>query len=199
MSKPKIFIGSSSEGKDFANRLQIAIKAWSNPDVWSDTFDLSKTTIENLENNLPQYDMCIFLWTADDTSSIRGKEMRTARDNLIFETGLSIGSIGRKNTIIVMEETAKIISDLLGLTVIYHDFSQSISIVAQQIKDYYEKIMKIKKAENENIKAFLTLNSSICKNITNMWEFISESKRKSMSLSNCRPSTIPFRVASVKQ
>ena len=89
MNKPKIFIGSSSERKNDAEDLQAIISDWSNPDVWVDIFTVSKSTMENLETKLPNFDMCVFLWTSDDVSKIRGKEMPVARDNLIFETGLS--------------------------------------------------------------------------------------------------------------
>jgi len=80
-AKPRIFIGSSKEGQHFAEELQVAIKEWSDPDIWADIFDLSKSTIESLETKLPGFDMCVFLWTSDDIASIRGSDVPVARDN----------------------------------------------------------------------------------------------------------------------
>ena len=122
--KPKIFIGSSKEKQNYAEELQTIIRDWSNPEVWLDIFSVSKSTIENFEVKLPEFDMCVFLWTSDDVASIRGQDMQIARDNLIFETGLSYAYIGRQNTVIVREKNTKVISDLYGITDIIHDFSQ---------------------------------------------------------------------------
>ena len=140
--KPKVFIGSSKEKKEYANKLQSIISDWSDPEVWFEIFDLSELTIETLEKKLPKFDMCVFLWTSDDTVKIRNQEMSVARDNLIFETGLSYAYIGRKNTIIVTESDTRIISDLFGLTVIIHDFTQSMNIVATKLNTHYTENKK---------------------------------------------------------
>ena len=140
MNKPKIFIGSSSERKRDAEELQAIINEWSDPEVWSDLFSVSKTAIENLETKLPKFDMCVFLWTSDDVASIRGQELLVARDNLIFETGLSYGYLGRQNTVIVREKDTKEISDLHGITYINHDFSQAMRILATKLRQHYDEV-----------------------------------------------------------
>jgi len=144
--KPKIFIGSSKEKQNCAEELQEIISEWSNPEIWADIFTVSKSTIESLEAKLPQFDMCVFLWTSDDIANIRGQNMPVARDNLIFETGLSYAYIGRQNTVIVREENTKVVSDLYGITDIIHDFSLSIRILATKLRKHYDEIKNISKS-----------------------------------------------------
>ena len=148
MNKPKIFIGSTKERKKDAEDLQAIISEWSDPNIWTDNFTVGKSTIENLETKLPSFNMCVFLWTADDVANIRGKDMSVARDNLIFETGLSYAYIGRQNTVVVREENTKVISDLFGITDITHDFSQDIRILATKLRNHYDEISKTQQSKH---------------------------------------------------
>jgi predicted nucleotide-binding protein len=51
--KPRAFIGCSKEGIDSAYALQMELKEWCYPLVWSQgIFELSKTIIEGLETKL---------------------------------------------------------------------------------------------------------------------------------------------------
>ncbi|HEV2494501.1 MAG TPA: TIR domain-containing protein [Terriglobia bacterium] len=58
------------------------------------------------------------LFAADDLTKIRGQEMKTTRDNIIFELGLFVGRLGRKRSFVVMPkgiEGLHLPSDLVGL------------------------------------------------------------------------------------
>jgi hypothetical protein len=117
--KPRVFLGSSNEAKGWLQYMQINMDDWCYPEPWDlGFFELSRTSIENLENNLPRYDAAVFLLTPDDITIMRGKRHPAARDNLIFEIGLAIGIIGRFNIFIVEPQNAhlKLPSDLLSFT-----------------------------------------------------------------------------------
>jgi tetratricopeptide (TPR) repeat protein len=170
VNKPKIFIGSSNEKKDIADNLQVKLCEWATPVVWHDVFDLSKTTIESLEKALPQFDIYVFLWTQDDVLKSRGKKSLVARDNLIFETGLSIGYKGRANTIIVKENGVKPISDLYGVTYLPYESSNPINVVATSIKQHYTNVIepKAKQCTAENTKTGAS-NAEVNIKITINW------------------------------
>ena len=121
----KIFIGSSTEGKQIANALQVAFQNNGNSyDItpWHQgVFGLSASAMESLENELDHADFAILILTPDDETHTpsRGMDFRTPRDNVILELGLFIGRLGRNRTLIVCEEGVKLPSDLFGITVAY--------------------------------------------------------------------------------
>jgi predicted nucleotide-binding protein len=47
------------------------------------------------------YQYAIFIFTPDDTITIRGEDVLVTRDNVIFEAGLFMSHLGRKRTFIV--------------------------------------------------------------------------------------------------
>jgi hypothetical protein len=61
----------------------------------------------------------LFIFGTDDVTKIRGADMNTARDNVVFELGLFIGRLGRKHTFIMMPKGISdfhLPSDLLGIS-----------------------------------------------------------------------------------
>lgn len=147
MHKPRIFIGSSSEALETAKLLQTTLSEWSFPEIWTQgMFNNTNTNIENLVNELPNFDYCILLVTADDISEIREKEYYVPRDNVIFELGLSIGCLGRDNTFMVQPCNLKIKlpSDLLGTNPITYDYTApnlvaELGVVSTKIKNIVKK------------------------------------------------------------
>jgi len=63
-------------------------------------------------------DFAIFIFRPDDLSLIREKEHQVARDNIVFELGLFIGSIGINRSFIIQPRGVelKLPSDLAGIT-----------------------------------------------------------------------------------
>ncbi len=98
----KIFIGSSREGLSYANDVQRHFDYSDEPVVWNqDFFSPSSTAIEDLTENASSYDCAIFVMTPDDDLVKRGRVNKVPRDNLVFELGLFMGSIGRRRIYIL--------------------------------------------------------------------------------------------------
>ena len=129
MSKPRIFIGSSTEGLAVARAIQSNLCDVSRSKVWKyGAFGLSKTYIEALEEQLEKSDFAIFVLTADDIFLSRDNQFDYPRDNVLFEVGLFIGKIGRDRTYLVCEdkEGLKIPTDLSGLSMARYQPSDEI-------------------------------------------------------------------------
>lgn len=120
----KIFIASSSENSDVAHTVGDILgksksrifKIVSVP--WDQgTFKLSKTYIESLEKELDNVDFSILILTPNDITRIRGEEVRTPRDNVLFELGLFMGRLQRERCFMLFErdDEPKLPTDLLGV------------------------------------------------------------------------------------
>jgi hypothetical protein len=122
--KPKVFIGSSSEGLEVAYALQSNLENHGEITVWTqDVFRPSEFVLESLLKQLDTADIGIFVFSPDDTVVIRGVEHPAVRDNVIFEVGLYVGRLGRDRSFIVFPRGSnpRLPSDLLGVTVLNYD------------------------------------------------------------------------------
>ena len=118
--KNRVFIASSAEGLDVAYAIQENLDYEFEITVWPQgVFDLSKTAIESLVEQLEKYEAAVFVFTPDDLVLFRDEEKPKARDNVIFELGLFIGSLGRDKCFLVKPRSFSSLhfpSDLLGIT-----------------------------------------------------------------------------------
>jgi len=122
--KPSIFIGSSSEALALAKAIKGVLKMDFNVDIWNEhLFELGEDTLNNLLRFIQCYDFALLVLTGDDFAKIRGKGVKTPRDNVVFELGLFMGALGRRRAFpIVAPAKAKRVetpSDLLGTTAVY--------------------------------------------------------------------------------
>lgn len=118
-SQPVVFIGSSSEGLNLVDgitrslrRHPYVLKPWTRG-----VFECSQTTIEDLIRVTKEADFAIIILTADDVTKSRRRSKPSPRDNVLFELGLFMGSLGRERTYIVAPKSMnlKIPTDLLGI------------------------------------------------------------------------------------
>lgn len=117
--RPKIFIGSSTEGLKIAQSIQVLLDISCEVTIWSQgVFGLSQGTLESLVLALDKYDFAILVLTPDDMTTSKEQTTQSPRDNVLFELGLFVGGIGRDRTFIVFDRSKqiKIPSDLAGIT-----------------------------------------------------------------------------------
>ena len=81
-------------------------------------FGLSQGTLESLVLAVERFDFATLVLTADDLTMSRGSERAVARDNVIFELGLFMGSLGRDRTFVVHDRSRApaLPTDLAGIT-----------------------------------------------------------------------------------
>lgn len=112
--KPEIFIGSSVEGLKIAKGIESNLYHTCNITLWSNgVFNIGDTTIDNLLEQLEKSDFGIFVFGQEDKTVIRGKELNSVRDNVLYELGLYTGKLGKKHTFIVKPKNSVIFIFLL--------------------------------------------------------------------------------------
>jgi hypothetical protein len=118
MTKPSLFIGSSTEGLEFARAARRLLTNDAEVTIWNEgLFRLGDTTIETLVTSLRRFDFAILVLTPDDLVTSRDVDSLGPRDNVLFELGLFMGQLGRWRTFILHQsDRVKIPSDLSGVT-----------------------------------------------------------------------------------
>lgn len=127
-AKPRVFVGSSIEGLPVAEAIQVGLEYEAEVTLWSQgVFGLSSGSLEALVNAVTGFDFAVLVLTPDDVIVTRGHEQPAARDNVIFELGLFMGSFGRHRTFIVHPRLARmhLPSDLAGITTVTFDAARS--------------------------------------------------------------------------
>lgn len=129
MSRPRLFIASSSEGLPEAQALQAGLQTrlggGADVRLWTTEFGLSRTYIEALELQTQEADFAVAVFSPDDRITSRARRQLAPRDNVIFELGLFIGALGRPRCFVLHRKDAglKLPSDLLA--VVSADFVQA--------------------------------------------------------------------------
>lgn len=128
--RPKIFLGSSSEGLSLLNDLYIRLDDDFELMLWNtDFFEPSKYPLECFENKAAGYDYAVFLLHPDDLIISKGVPTLKTRDNVVFEYGLFLSAIGRDNVFLLEPNPkyAKVVfpSDLYGITTIQYDYKNN--------------------------------------------------------------------------
>lgn len=119
MSRPALFVGSSTEGLRIAEAIQVVLDETCEVELWTQgVFGLSQGTLESLVLALPRFDFALLVLTADDMMLSRGTEKLAARDNVLFELGLFIGSLSRDRIFMLYDRTNPPVlpTDLAGIT-----------------------------------------------------------------------------------
>jgi len=133
--RPHVFIGSSAEMLPIAQAIQVGL---SHDDysvtVWTDgVFRASRDAITNLLAAAEGSDFAILVVGPDDVVISRGFEQLAARDNVIFELGLCIGTVGRSRTFLLKPRglDLKLPTDLLGLEPMQFDARESLPLTSR--------------------------------------------------------------------
>src|SRR3954447_14498794 len=105
--RPSVFIGSSTEGLEYARAVRGLIQDAAEATVWNEGFFGPGTTIiERLAQEADRFDFAVVILTPDDLLASQARpdgEGLTPRDNVIFELGLFMGSLGRTRTFLLLQ------------------------------------------------------------------------------------------------
>jgi len=102
-----------------AKTIQLLLDTSCEVTIWSQgVFGLSHGTLESLVGVLDNFDFAVLVLTPDDLVTSRQIEGSAPRDNVIFELGLFMGSLGRTRTFIVYDRKSglSLPSDLAGVS-----------------------------------------------------------------------------------
>lgn len=128
MNKLTVFVGSSTEGLDFARAVRSRLESVAEVTLWEDDFfPPGNTVIQSLMDSLSRFDFAVLVLTPDDKVESRGSETFGPRDNVVFELGLFMGHLGKERTFLLYQAGAnvKLPSDLAGLTVVRYNWPRS--------------------------------------------------------------------------
>ncbi len=120
----KVFVGSSSESKDYARDVsQVLRELEVEPVTWDDlgVFTPGSTIIEVLERVGRECEAAVIVAGEDDQTVRRGSEGWSPRDNVLYELGYFAGRFGRTHSILVRAGSPKLPSDLGGVVFIQVD------------------------------------------------------------------------------
>ncbi|WP_181804183.1 TIR domain-containing protein [Streptomyces shenzhenensis] len=116
---PSLFIGSSSEQIAVAENMQALLDSHFDVFLWTQgVFRLTKSNLDSLIEIAKTSDFAVLICDADDVTEKRGEQVPATRDNVLFELGLFIGTLGPERTFIVHNQSnpPNIPSDLLGIS-----------------------------------------------------------------------------------
>ena len=127
VSKPRIFIGSSTPNLNVARAIADCLERRNfKPQVWDEgLFKQNESTFDGLLRISTEVEFGVFVWGASDVTMTSGQSIPAPRDNVVLETGLFLGALGKERTFMVVEDgiSLKIPSDFAGITRTSYDGS----------------------------------------------------------------------------
>jgi len=186
--KRKLFIGSSSEGKTIAEKLKAKIIEecdWIEPILWADknVFTLNKSTFQNLIESSRKFEYGIFVATADDILEKRNEISKCPRDNVLFESGMFLGSLGLTRSFLLVDSECKLPSDYAGVTVPFYNNSN----LEAKIEEIVEAIKKTQHSYKFNIIPSTALAIGYFDNFV---KILSEKQKKEFTLNILIPQNL---------
>ncbi|MCH7962539.1 MAG: nucleotide-binding protein [Bacteroidetes bacterium] len=132
-SPTKVFIASSAEGLSVARAVKEELeKAGIQTFSWDNsTFNIGGPFVGALDDVLANCTAAIMVLTPDDAVTTRGQTHPVARENLVYETGLFHGRLGRNRTFILATEDLKLPSDLAGVLYFRYDPARLAPVISQ--------------------------------------------------------------------
>jgi predicted nucleotide-binding protein len=155
LPKPRVFIGSSSEGSAIAEAVRLQLRRETEPTLWSrDVFLPSDYTLETLEKQITMHCFAVLVASPDDALITRGTSYPAMRDNVLVEFGLFVGALGRRHAFFICPSTPriKLPSDLLGVTTATYDATRipkklGSRDAVRRVKGACQQVLKVIKRE----------------------------------------------------
>ncbi|MCB1229709.1 MAG: nucleotide-binding protein [Verrucomicrobiae bacterium] len=165
--RPNVFIGSSSEGLEVAEAIQLNLDNTCDVKIWHQgVFGLMRGTLEDLVKQMDSFDFAILVLTPDDLVTSRGYDSQSPRDNVLFEFGLFVGSLGLERTFGICERGAKIKipSDLAGVTLAKYtmhadgSYHSSLGAPCTKFKEVIKRLGPLERSQSEIGNPVLTIH-----------------------------------------
>ena len=167
MTKPKVFIASSTEGKNIANKINTNLDYDCEVTVWHVSyFELTSSVFDSILQSIEQYDFGIFVFSPDDVVKIRGEEKKIVRDNVLLEFGIFVGKLGKERNFIVKPrgDIFHLPTDILGVIPTTfepnrddNNLRAALNPACDEILERIKKIGFIKKNKQEKVKELESL------------------------------------------
>jgi hypothetical protein len=139
MSKPRLFIGSSSESLPIADILVEELKNDAEVVPWNSKslFPPGETILTSLLRAASSFDFAVFLFEPDDVIQTRGATFDVPRDNVVFELGLFMSHLGVKRAFpMAPQGRVRLLSDLGGFQpIIYEEPKEAAQLKTLIIKE----------------------------------------------------------------
>jgi hypothetical protein len=152
-NKIRLFVGSSLEALEVAKAVQAGLDYDLEVTVWSQgVFNASDTTMGSLVKALGNFDAALFVFSADDKSTIRNNEYSIVRDNVVFEMGLFVGRLGLERVFFLCPRgiNLHLPSDFAGVTPLNYEANRSdrnlVSAVGAACTQLVKQIRSLKSA-----------------------------------------------------
>lgn len=127
IEKPIVFIGSSTHNLNVARAMADCLESRNyKPLVWDEgLFRQNESTFDGLLRISTEVDVAVFVWGASDVTMTKGQSIPSPRDNVVWETGLFLGALGKDRVFMVVDKTVslKIPTDYSGITRAHYDGS----------------------------------------------------------------------------
>jgi len=146
--KPRIFLGSSSESLSTLQKVNDLLSDIGDCKMWTNAFERNKSGLDSLVRETKLSDFSVLLAMKDDIvlKLKRNETNIVARDNVIFEFALFLGSTGLNRAFLLAEDGIDLPSDLAGITVSKFTLEpgryNSLDAVCEQIKKDIDKVSK---------------------------------------------------------
>jgi hypothetical protein len=115
--KPRIFLGSSAESLGTLQKVADLLSVIGDCKMWTNAFEQNKSNLESLARETKLSDFSVLLAMKDDILLKKGELRDVARDNVIFEFALFLGSTGLNRAFLLAQEGIDLPTDLDGITV----------------------------------------------------------------------------------
>lgn len=128
---PRVFLGSASENLGTLEEVGNQLQTCASVVLWNDRSMRvpNEYFLETLRRMAPTFDFAVFHFGGVDRVKFRSKTLDAPRDNVIFEAGLFMATLGRKRTLViwprVVDRPLKILTDLAGLDLIPFEVPKS--------------------------------------------------------------------------
>jgi predicted nucleotide-binding protein len=154
----RIFIGSSKEKEEFAEKIKEKLSRMLGPseiELWSDYFfENNKSALESIVEKADSFDFAILLLTGDDRTESRNESFTSLRDNIVFEFGYFMGTIGRNRTFGILDKKVEnhILSDLRGISmpVLEYDFELVDDSLTKLCESLYISMNKVGRSRSRD-------------------------------------------------